>query len=177
MRHCRPGGLKAMVEAVGRRGLCKGVRTGGRHVHGRPLSTMHRRRNATNPLPASRTFATQHPFCASTVPEMKPPRANRDDDGPPNKNRRPIGAGLSLEKFATAGVSKFDVRAKHEKLAKENLIRHSKYSKLKKKLAAKGMLPSEFRVKDSVRRSPRKSRPFCGDSAALCRALRRLPPR
>ncbi|KXZ56727.1 hypothetical protein GPECTOR_1g655 [Gonium pectorale] len=64
------------------------------------------------------------------------------------KKKRPVGAGLSLEKFATFGVSKFDKRKKLERINKEKLIQYSKYSKLKKKLEAQGVLAG-IPVKDS----------------------------
>lgn len=68
---------------------------------------------------------------------------------PAAMHKRKVGAGLSLDKFATLGVSKFDKRKKLERIQKERLIKHSKFSKLKKKLEAKGVL-SSVQVKDSV---------------------------
>ncbi len=82
----------------------------------------------------------------AVLKEMPPP-------GPKPKHRRHVGAGLSLDKFAEAGVSKFDKRKKLEKLQKEKLIQRSKYSKLKRKLEAQGVL-SGFNVKDSVGDDP-----------------------
>lgn len=73
-----------------------------------------------------------------------------DGDGPHKKHARRVGAGLSLDKFASAGVSKYDKRKKIERLKKQKLIQHSKLGKLKKKLAAQGVLAGG-EVKDSVR--------------------------
>ncbi|GIL72972.1 hypothetical protein Vretifemale_3216 [Volvox reticuliferus] len=68
---------------------------------------------------------------------------------PEKKHTRPVGAGLSLDKFAALGVSKFDKRRKLERIKKEKLIRHSNYKKLKQKLEAQGLLAGTP-VKDSV---------------------------
>ncbi|GIL42986.1 hypothetical protein Vafri_787 [Volvox africanus] len=68
---------------------------------------------------------------------------------PEKKHTRPVGAGLSLDKFAALGVSKFDKRRKLERIKKEKIIRHSKYKKLKQKLEAQGLLAGAP-VKDSV---------------------------
>ncbi|GLC38950.1 hypothetical protein PLESTB_000464800 [Pleodorina starrii] len=68
---------------------------------------------------------------------------------PEKKHKRPVGAGLALDKFATLGVSKFDKRKKLERIQKQKLIKHSKYRKLKQKLEAQGIL-SGVPVKDSV---------------------------
>ncbi|PNH12385.1 hypothetical protein TSOC_000684 [Tetrabaena socialis] len=64
-------------------------------------------------------------------------------------HRRPVGAGLSLDKFASLGVSKFDKRKKLERIQKQKVIRFSKYTKLKKKLEAQGVL-SGGPIRDSV---------------------------
>ncbi|PNW85403.1 hypothetical protein CHLRE_03g184750v5 [Chlamydomonas reinhardtii] len=72
-----------------------------------------------------------------------------DGDGPHKKHARRVGAGLSLDKFASAGVSKYDKRKKIERLKKQKLIQHSKLGKLKKKLAAQGVLAGG-EVKDSI---------------------------
>lgn len=63
-----------------------------------------------------------------------------------DKKRRPVGAGLSLDKFATAGTSKYDKRLVLEKLRKEKLIKYSKLNRIKHRLEAQGALkPVEFR--------------------------------
>ncbi|KAG2442526.1 hypothetical protein HXX76_002612 [Chlamydomonas incerta] len=72
-----------------------------------------------------------------------------DGDGPQKKHARRVGAGLSLDKFASAGVSKFDKRRKIERLKKQKVIQHSKLGKLKKKLEARGVLAGG-EVKDSI---------------------------
>ncbi|KAG2448295.1 hypothetical protein HYH02_006879 [Chlamydomonas schloesseri] len=80
---------------------------------------------------------------------MKGKGAGNDDGLPKPRHARRVGAGLSLDKFASAGVSKFDKRKKIERLKKQQLIQHSKLGKLKKKLAAQGVLASG-EVKDSI---------------------------
>lgn len=67
-----------------------------------------------------------------------------------HKAQRRVGAGLSLDKFAAAGVSKYDKRQVIERQRKEKIIKHSKYSKLKHKLEAQGVL-KPLDVKDRVR--------------------------
>mmetsp|Transcript_33300 Transcript_33300/g.60189 ORF Transcript_33300/g.60189 Transcript_33300/m.60189 type:complete len:244 (-) Transcript_33300:103-834(-) len=67
-----------------------------------------------------------------------------------SKKPKPVGAGLSLEKFATAGFSKYDKRKKIEKLKKEKIINYSKYLKIKKKFESTGAFQGTVEVKDAI---------------------------
>ena len=55
-------------------------------------------------------------------------------------DKKQVGGGLSLEKFAGAKVSKYNKQQVHEKLQEEKLRRRSKYKKLKHKLEGEGKL-------------------------------------
>ena len=55
-------------------------------------------------------------------------------------DKKQVGGGLSLEKFAGAKVSKYNKQQVQEKLQEEKLRRRSKYKKLKHKLEGEGKL-------------------------------------
>lgn len=66
------------------------------------------------------------------------------EGGTVRKQRRLVGPGLSLDKFASAKVSKYDKRKVLEKQRALQAHKVNKFKKLKKRLEAEGKLQLEF---------------------------------
>lgn len=83
---------------------------------------------------------------------MKESPGERHDGYTGGKKKRRVGAGLTLDKFARSGVTKYDKKLAIEKHNKEMLIKKSKLSKIKHKLEGQGALPAskELVFRDTV---------------------------
>ena len=89
------------------------------------------------------------------------------------KFKKPVSTGLSLEKFATAKVSKYNKREVLEKQREERLIKLGRFKKLKHRLEAKGLLHpvqavdnSEYETAAALRPAPGWNNCPCGSRAA-----------